>query len=471
MQRLILAFVVGLFGGSSTPSTTAAPPAVAAVESPAPFPRVELKPAVAAAEVRRNRAQVKHQKEAGDEGKVLHRFFFPDGTQVEFSDRPKRPRDQAKRDRVVMFSGSQSASTEPDATFDAAGKAGGLSPDATAALRFISRHEGGFDAINTWDGARFSWGFIQFAGGYGFPPALLHFKERSPDLFQKLLAEYGVDLVRNEKDEPVPVYVDPETGKQLCGRDAEQAFGDDPLVIALFIRAGRVPEVKQRQLEAAIRGYALPALTETAEDIRLSDVLRSPQGQAMLIDRKVQEGNVIRLEWALEHVRALHNLRSLKDCVRYEGEALDFAVQDADARTRIAELAESAADGLGRAAAAARSGEASFVPDGPTLAGARDALSQALTEANYRMVVSYRRDSMIAGFTELVGAADPEQVRGQSPSAMAARLETVAGNLRTLVARFRYEYAIRNRLQNIRTSPLPGPESPHRVTIARRVRS
>lgn len=469
MQRLILAFVVGLFGGPSSPPTPPASPAspapAAAAEAPAPFPRVALKAPLTAAEVRQARAQVRHTKAAGEDGKVVHRFLFPDGAQVEFSDRPKRPRDQANRSRVVMFTGTESASTEPDTTFDAAGKAAGLSPEAIEALRFISRHEGGFDAINTWDRARFSWGFIQFAGGYGFPPALLNFKERSPELFAKLLADYGVDLVRNDKDEPIPVYVDPESGKQLRGDAAEQAYGDDPLVIALFIRAGRVTEVKQRQVEAAIRGYALPALEETADNIRLSEILRSPQGQAMLIDRKVQEGNVIRLEWATEHVRAVRKLRSLSDCARYEGEVLDLAVQDADARTRIAELSEAAADGLGRAAAAARSGEAEYVADGPTLAGARDSLSLALTEASYRMVVSHRRDSMIAGFTDLVAAADPAQFRGQAPSVMASKLETVAGNIRALTGRFRFEYAIRNRLQNIRASSLPGPES--RLTASR----
>src|SRR5439155_23408365 len=139
---------------------------------------------------------------------------FPDGTEVQFSDRAKRPRDQANRERVVSYAGTESAAQEPDSTFDAAGKAAGLSPDAIAALRFISRHEGGFDAINTWDRARFSWGFIQFAGGYGFPPALMHFKERSPELFQKLLADYGVDLVRDDAGKPVPVYIDPKSGKE-----------------------------------------------------------------------------------------------------------------------------------------------------------------------------------------------------------------------------------------------------------------
>ncbi|HEU4752512.1 MAG TPA: hypothetical protein VFU47_05335, partial [Armatimonadota bacterium] len=295
MQKLVLAFFLGMFQGPATPAPAVPAPTVAAVAAPAETPPDYSRAPVAAAEAAAARGEVRSEREG-----TRYRFLFPDGSSVEFEDRARRSQDTARRERVVQYFGSQPASAEPESTFAAAGQAAGLSPAAIQALRFVSRHEGGFDAINTWDRARFSWGFIQFAGGYGLRPALAHFKSKSPDLFRQLLGRYGVDVLPSAEGRPEPVFVDTKSGEVLRGNAAEQAYGDDPLTIALFIRAARVTEVKQRQIEAAIRDYALPALTEPYNGVSLSDVLRSPRGMAMLIDRKVHEGNVSRLEWALE---------------------------------------------------------------------------------------------------------------------------------------------------------------------------
>lgn len=383
---------------------------------------------------------------------TLHRFTFPDGSVVEFSDRPKRPRDQAQRERVVQFIGTERAQAEPDSTFDAAGRTAGLSLQAIEALRFVSRHEGGFDAINTWDRARFSWGFIQFAGGYGFPPVLAHFKSSSPELFRKLLGDYGIDCLPGPTGAPQPVFLDPVSGAVMRGNSAEQAYGDDPLAIALFIRAGRVTEVKQRQVEAAIRDYASPALTDTFENVRLSDVLRSPQSLAMLIDRRVHEGNVSRLEWALEHARSLYDRPNPADWPAMEAVILDLAVQDADARAQVAEFGEASAVALEQAAAGAKNGEA---PAG--LMTAREAMMKALHEVNYRMVTSYRRDELGAGLVGALTATEPMRYQAISPEQMSGELQTQAKSLRDLVTRYKFEWMIRDRLRNIRTSTLAGP--------------
>lgn len=465
MQKLILSFLVGLFSPAGQQTQTATPPAAAAIQpavfqrnqaAAAELARVLATPPAPADAVARARATVRHETRAEGTERI-HRFTFPDGEVVEFSDRPRRPRDQARRERVVMFVGTQQAAKEPDATFSAAGREAGLTPESVEALKFVSRHEGGFDAINTWDRARFSWGFIQFAGGYGFPPALGHLKSKSPALFERLLARYGVDVLPGQNGRPQPVYVNPKDGEVLRGADAEQAFGDDPLVIALFIRAGRVPEVKQRQVEAAIRDYALPALTSEYQYTRLSDVLRSPQGLAMLIDRKVHEGNVGRLEWSLEHATLITNRRNPAEWPGLEGLALDLAIRDADARAKIVELADSAASLLERAATGARNGQMAFVPDGPSLTGARAALEKALYEADYRMVVSYRRDQTRNGIAAVLVECTPDRMRACTAEEAATLLAGSANQVRELVSRFRFEYAIRNRLRNIRESGLAGP--------------
>jgi hypothetical protein len=454
MQRFILALVMGMFGGPGSGSGPVVP--ALAAQAPITLQAAAMETALAKAPVSPESAAAARRAVRHTRNGVEHRVEFPDGSVVEFSDRSHGSRDQAKRERVVAYVGTQRASVEPDSTFEAAGRTFGLSPEAVAALRFISRHEGGFDAINTWDRARFSWGFIQFAGGYGFPPALAHFKSSSPELFRKLLGEYGVDVLPGTGG-PVPVYVDHQSGKVLRGEDAEQAYGDDPVVIALFIRAGRITEVKQRQVEAAIRDYAVPALSETTSGVRLSDVLRSPKGLAALIDRKVHEGNVIRLENALEHARITNNMQNPADWPRLEGLVLDLAVQDSEARANIVELVESAASGLARAAGAARGGDMAWVAGGPSLNGARGALQQALAEADYRMVVSRRRDSLRDGFATALMTTDPDRVGAMTAAGMAGELEAAAASVRELVSRMRFEYAIRNRLRGIRTSDLPGP--------------
>jgi len=315
---------------------------------------------------------------------------FPDGEVVEFSQRTRRMRDQANREWVVMHIGTHSAAVEPSATFAAAGQTAGLTPRTIEALQYVSRHEGGFDAINTWDRARFSWGFIQFAGGRGFPAVLSHFKATSPVLFRKLLGDYGVDILPVGNGRGQPVYVDPTSGGVLRGAPAEQAFGDNPLVVALFIRAGRVPEVKQRQVEAAIRDYAVPAMQDTFREIRVSEVLRSQQATAMLIDRKVHEGQITRLSAALEHASIIANRGDSAGWPAMEGVVLDLAVRDSDARTNIAELAEAAATELERAAEQGAAG-------GARREAALELLEKAIYEADYRMVVGYRRDGLRNG--------------------------------------------------------------------------
>ncbi|MGV3720057.1 MAG: hypothetical protein ACO1SX_04025 [Actinomycetota bacterium] len=463
MQKLILSLLVGLFSPTSEkPTTLSAPASLQPVAFAQPqVDREALKlalsvPPVSLDEAVRNRAEVRHEKNATGNGRS-HRFIFPGGSAVEFTDRARRSRDQARRDWVVMHGGAERASAEPDSTFAAAGRAAGLTPQSIEALRFVSRHEGGFDAINTWDRARFSWGFIQFAGGRGFPPALAHFKATSPELFRKLLGDYGVDVLPGENGRPEPVYVEPDSGKLIRGAAAEQAYGDDPLVVALFIRAGRVPEVKQRQVEAAIRDYALPALVDTFQDVRVSDILRSQQGLAMLIDRKVHEGNVRRLEASLEHASIISNRRNPEDWPALEGLVLDLAVRDADARSNIVELANAAAAMLDRASSGAQNGQMAFVPNGPSLTAARAALEKAVYEADYRMVVSNRRDEMHHGFASALAACTPDQMRAVDAGTAAAVLSRSAANVRELVSGLRFEYAIRNRLRDIRGSQLPGP--------------
>src|SRR5207245_1538855 len=90
----------------------------------------------------------------------------------------------------VMFRGTARPSAIPIADYQAVG----LSAGEAAALKYVSTHEGNFDAINTYDRARVSVGFIQFAGGRGLPPYLALLKARQPAKFRALVQKLGLDV-------------------------------------------------------------------------------------------------------------------------------------------------------------------------------------------------------------------------------------------------------------------------------------
>ena len=260
-----------------------------------------------------------------ERGKRRHRIGFPDGTSVEFTDRRRRGSEPARRSRVVVFTGEQAAASAPQSVYEDAARRTGSPIEAAEALRFVSQHEGGFDAINTWDRARFSWGFIQFAGGRGFPKALARFKSQEPELFHRHLGQYGVDVIPGANGEPKPVCVLPSRSNTVSGAAAEQAFGDNPMLVGLFIRAGRDPKVQRVQIETAFEEYVRPALTAQWSGVVLSDVLRSPKGMAMLIDRKIHDGNNLRIARVVERVQRANYF----DPARAESHALLAAVRDA----------------------------------------------------------------------------------------------------------------------------------------------
>ena len=278
-----------------------------------------------------------------------------------------------------------------------------------------------------------------------------HLKARSPELCPRLLGDYGIDVRPAPDGRPEPVCVDSATGKTQRGNEAEQAYGDDPLLIACFIRAGRVAEVKQRQLEAAIRDYALPALLASWDGVRLADIYRSPRGLAMLIDRQVHEGNPMRLGWALEHARIINGEGDPMRWPLLEGVAMDLAVADSVARTEIRARAD---------VATARLEQAVKEQDPRQAAGldaSREALQVAGQQADYGMVVSYRRDELSTGMKAAFAALSPEALQPLPPPDAARVLVAQAEAVRGLTAGLRFEYAIRNRLRGIRASELPGP--------------
>jgi len=70
-------------------------------------------------------------------------------------------------------------------------------------LKYISKNEGCFDAVNSYGKAIFSFGFIQFTGavasGSMLTRVLARLKERDEDVFNECFSQYGMDIQNSER--------------------------------------------------------------------------------------------------------------------------------------------------------------------------------------------------------------------------------------------------------------------------------
>lgn len=145
-------------------------------------------------------------------------------------------------------------------------KAYGISEVEAKALLFVSRNEGKFNAVNTYDRAAISFGFVQFAGGSGggtFPKMMATLKQDSPAVFKDKFGKYGIDVEFAEQDGNVTsatvVAIDPVTGKVLRGQDAEQYIRNLPGLLGPFLGAGHDKAVQQAQVKTAVKEYVIPS--------------------------------------------------------------------------------------------------------------------------------------------------------------------------------------------------------------------
>jgi outer membrane biosynthesis protein TonB len=293
----------------------------------------------------------------------------------------------------VMFKGTSPPSAIPVARYQALG----LTAAQAAALKLVSSHEGNFDAINTYDRAAVSVGFIQFAGGRGLPRYLALLKARQAAKFRDLLQRFGIDVEFTVVDGAIrsPRIIVLDTGRPavLRAQDAEAAIRDDKKLTAALILSGRDRDVQLVQIEAAVRDYVLPALNgpvswAVGHTARLGAILRSQKGMAALFDRAIQEGVEAgrrRFERVIQRVVGSADPKapkaSLNEVQRREGDVLAELERDlqaaADVAARIAR-ARASLDTL-IAAANAPGGSLAGVLAQPELADARRALRDART--------------------------------------------------------------------------------------------
>lgn len=163
--------------------------------------------------------------------------------------------------------GTYSTGTADPANFSVADfKKFGITDLEARALLFVSKNEGKFNALNTYDRAAVSFGFVQFAGGTGggtFPKMMANLKKDSPDVFKEQFQKYGIDveyIVDGDKIKmATAVAINVSNGEVLRGQAAEAYIRDAPELLATFLSAGNEKEVQEAQVKTAVQEYVVPS--------------------------------------------------------------------------------------------------------------------------------------------------------------------------------------------------------------------
>jgi len=174
----------------------------------------------------------------------------------------------------------------------------GLTPKQAVALRYVSTHEGGFDAINSFDKAIFSYGFIQFTGaaavGASLNRVMASMKANAPTLFNRVFQRVGIDSVSGQTT------VRNEAGATLTGDNAWLYIQRTMPLYGAFIQAGFEPQLIREQLRMANELYVQPALNFKLDlnvagirivVPRLRDILVSEAALTIVIALAINQGN------------------------------------------------------------------------------------------------------------------------------------------------------------------------------------
>ncbi|MBP6825791.1 MAG: LysM peptidoglycan-binding domain-containing protein [Saprospiraceae bacterium] len=177
----------------------------------------------------------------------------------------------------------------------------GLTGMQAAALQFVSIHEGSFDAINSYDKAIFSYGFIQFTGaaavGGSLNRLLASMETNAPAAFQNIFKRVGIDTEGVGKNAVVTVLDD--NGFKRSGDEAWLYIQRNVALYGAFIQAGFEPSLVREQLRMANELYVQPALNfkldVTIGGIRLtvpriSDVFTSEAALTIIIALAINQG-------------------------------------------------------------------------------------------------------------------------------------------------------------------------------------
>ena len=256
---------------------------------------------------------------------------FPDGESISYRDHIEigNPRYAYYRfDSGVQFFGP-SLRNWPKNEMQTLWRQSGFTPFETHVVEAVSRLEGGFASVNTYDTGWVSIGFIQFAsldeGGGSLGELMKFYKNDNYKAYQRDFQQYGIDVDNNG----LIVVIDLTTGAEMHGADANRAIIEDKRLTAIWQRAGlHSREFQLAQLKAAkARFYPADRTVQVLADGKtlngkVSDVIRSEAGMATLFDRSVNIGNIRLFNSELQNLVTQKNLSSLQQAAQYERELI-----------------------------------------------------------------------------------------------------------------------------------------------------
>src|SRR5262249_49827049 len=232
---------------------------------------------------------------------LQHTVTFEDGDTYAYTDNVQlRPRYAYYRFPQGTVAYGTALRDMPEAELNALFAAAGMSPSEQRIARAVSRLEGGFETINTYDTGFVSVGFIQFvtleSGRESLSEVLAQEKVNQPADYLRDFRRFGIDIDAAGQ----LAVVDPSTGAELIGPPAVLKVIEDKRLAAVFQRAGRrSPAFRVAQIRVA-RAHYWPAADPVAVKVggqevngTVADVIRSEAGMATLFDRKVNRGTIV----------------------------------------------------------------------------------------------------------------------------------------------------------------------------------
>jgi len=278
--------------GSFTPTPTPTPTPSIPVIDPTPIPPVSSSDDYRAA---RRQFLLEVRQEMG-----FQRFFLTvpllNGGQVIANMRDNVPSSFRAYPQGLMYGGQSHIALDLNTI-----QSVGLSFKQAQALQYVSTHEGAFDAINSYDKAIFSYGFIQFTGaaavGGSLNQVLASMKANASRSFQRVFQRVGIDVEGSGK--MVTVTVLDDFGTRQRGDQAWLYIQTHPQLCGAFVQAGFDADLVREQLRMANALYVQPALNFKLDVTlggiriqipRLSDIINSEAALTLVIALAVNQG-------------------------------------------------------------------------------------------------------------------------------------------------------------------------------------
>ena len=189
-------------------------------------------------------------------------------------------------------------------------------------LHYIAKNEGAFDAINSYDKAIFSFGFIQFTGGLAsgsmLSRVLQRFKTRDEYAFNDCFGKYGMNI-QNYK---VPTFQVETLSGIKEGDAAYLEVANDMQLTTAFIASGFRRSMIRSQVEIALEEYVFKALSPTqlifinGANYNLNQLIKTQGGFALRVDLCVNRGlggSILVLKKAIEQIISETGISSLNN--------------------------------------------------------------------------------------------------------------------------------------------------------------